>query len=71
MSMCHHELFNGDLYLVVAKNGYIETPEDKWRPYITGNIIVHEIACKHEEVMDPANANEIGRLLAVELADRP
>jgi enterobactin synthetase component F len=36
---------------------------DAWRPFVGGRIEVHELACHHEQVLDPEPAAKIGQAL--------
>lgn len=56
--------FRGNLLLFVAADGRREifSPE-LWEPYITGQINVHEIPCRHARMTEPISIALIGRLL--------
>ncbi|MFC5327294.1 amino acid adenylation domain-containing protein, partial [Bradyrhizobium oligotrophicum] len=58
---------DGSLMLFVAA----ETPSlpspDVWRPYVSGEIETHEIACVHGRMTDPAPMAQIGKILATKL----
>jgi hypothetical protein len=34
-----------------------------WRPFVAGEIKVHELACHHDAVLDPEPASRIGRIM--------
>jgi len=59
--------FRGDVLLFVATEDDITPPIESWRPYISGQIKIHPIDCKHREMMDPAPAAKIGKVLTAEL----
>jgi thioesterase domain-containing protein len=60
--------FDGDLLLFVGTDGDAKRPIDSWRPYVAGEIKVHEIDCAHDAMMDEQPAARIGSVLATELA---
>src|SRR5207248_2580552 len=57
-------LFDGDMLFFMAAEDRIErfTPQD-WAPYVTGEIEVREIPCRHDHMTDPIPIATIGRLL--------
>jgi thioesterase domain-containing protein len=57
-------IFRGDALLFVA----IEQPIDlmlpeAWKSYITGDIRIHEISCRHSQMGDPVHIATVGRML--------
>jgi enterobactin synthetase component F len=48
---------NGNLEGILDRSPYA------WRPFVGGQIEVHELACHHEAVLDPEPAAKIGRRL--------
>src|SRR5205085_4907617 len=56
--------FDGDLlfFFATRKTGNYRLPE-AWKPFITGNIDVHPVDCKHGAMTEPAPLKEIGRIL--------
>ena len=61
------QLFHGDVLLFVATEGEAKPPIESWRPYVDGQIKVHQIDCTHDAMMDPLPAAKIGKVLAAEL----
>ncbi|MER5422678.1 amino acid adenylation domain-containing protein [Streptosporangium roseum] len=62
--------FDGDVLLVIAAHGRetdILTAAD-WKPYVTGTIEEHTVACDHEAMLNPEPIAEIAALLRKELA---
>ncbi|HEY2795442.1 MAG TPA: alpha/beta fold hydrolase, partial [Micromonosporaceae bacterium] len=61
--------YSGDMLLVVAghsKQGWA-TPEI-WKTYVDGQLAVHEVDCRHEDMMEPGPADEICAVLRKRLA---
>ncbi|MHC1480031.1 amino acid adenylation domain-containing protein [Frateuria aurantia] len=42
-----------------------------WEPYLSGGIELHALACSHQDMLEPAPAAEIGRVLALALKQGP
>ncbi|HEY7243797.1 MAG TPA: thioesterase domain-containing protein [Xanthobacteraceae bacterium] len=61
------EQFKGDLVLFVAAQSHLQPPLELWRPYVAGNIHVHQVECTHDTMLDELPAATIGELLADEL----
>jgi nonribosomal peptide synthetase DhbF len=59
--------FDGDLLFFVAVEDNSASRIDAWRPYVRGQIRVHQIASAHVRMTEPGPLAEIGRLLAAEL----
>ena len=51
--------------------GILDHRPSAWRPFIGWRIEVHELACHHEAVLDPAPAAQIGAVLRHRLSDIP
>ncbi|WP_405583998.1 amino acid adenylation domain-containing protein [Streptomyces sp. NBC_01092] len=49
--------FQGDLMLFVAT-----AEPNRWRPYVDGEVVVHEVPCGHEEMLTGEAARQIGTL---------
>jgi nonribosomal peptide synthetase DhbF len=62
--------FDGDLLIIAATQDKREPPTDAWRPYVRGQIRVHQVACRHEQMTEPGPLAEIGQVLAAELEQR-
>ncbi|MFI5015716.1 MAG: AMP-binding protein [Hyphomicrobiales bacterium] len=62
--------FDGDISFFRAVNDDINATGEAWRPYVGGQIKVHQIPCDHARMMDPAPQAQIGALLATELGSR-
>jgi thioesterase domain-containing protein len=56
--------FDGDIlfFFAARKTGEYRRPE-AWKPFVTGNIEVHTIDCRHGEMTEPVPLKEIGRIL--------
>lgn len=50
-------------------DGILDHRPSAWRPFIARRIEVHELACHHEAVLDPASAAQIGTVLRHRLSD--
>jgi enterobactin synthetase component F len=48
--------------------GIVDRSPSAWWPFVGGEFEVHELACHHEAVLDPAPAAHIGRILQQRLA---
>ena len=59
--------FDGAALLFVATNGYLTAPVELWRPYISGQLRVHQINCDHDAMLGPHPAAVVGRTIASEL----
>jgi nonribosomal peptide synthetase DhbF len=59
--------FHGDLVLFVNTRDEIKPSTEVWRPFVEGQIEVHQIDCTHQTMMEPVPAAEIGSVLATEL----
>ena len=59
--------FKGDLLLFTATERESAPPTERWRPYVSGLIDVHPVACRHGQMTEPGPLAEIGRVLAIEL----
>ena len=57
------ERYRGDVLLFIAAAENHRFSRDAWAPYIDGRIEEHEIACGHHDMMQPAAAAQIGRIL--------
>ncbi|MCG1043303.1 amino acid adenylation domain-containing protein, partial [Mycetohabitans sp. B8] len=66
-------IYNGDMLFfraTVAQDGSIEPISPQaWQPYVLGNIEVHDIACKHDDMELPAPASHIAGILRQKLND--
>ena len=59
--------FDGDVLLFAATVGEAEPATDRWKPYVSGTIALHEVDCEHVHMMRPAPLAKIGAVLAREL----
>jgi nonribosomal peptide synthetase DhbF len=64
------ETFDGDLLFFAAVEDSPAPPTDAWRPYVRGQITIHQIACRHPDMTHPGPIAQIGQALAVELEKR-
>jgi nonribosomal peptide synthetase DhbF len=56
--------FSGDVLLFAATQGGPPPEMEKWNPYVSGKIAVHEVDCEHVHMMRPIPLAQIGRVLA-------
>ncbi|WP_213806669.1 non-ribosomal peptide synthetase [Granulicella sp. dw_53] len=49
-------------------DGILDRNPSAWRPFVGGVFQVHELACHHENVLDPVPAAEIGNILQQRLS---
>jgi nonribosomal peptide synthetase DhbF len=64
------ERFDGDLLIFVSTQDKSEPPTDAWRPYVHGQIRVHQVACRHNQMTQLGPLAQIGQVLAAELEKR-
>ncbi len=62
--------FGGDILLFTATEEAIVPPTEAWRPYVSGQIVIHPVACRHAQMIRPLPIAEIGRAIARELENR-
>ncbi|WP_244894106.1 amino acid adenylation domain-containing protein [Planobispora rosea] len=65
-------IFEGDVLFVTAAHGReADSPTAaEWKPYVTGMIEDHMVACDHESMLNPGPAAEIAALLGAALRRR-
>jgi thioesterase domain-containing protein len=61
------EPFDGDLLFFAAVEDNPAPRTAAWKAHVRGQVILHEIACRHTQMMQPVHLAEIGRVLATEL----
>ena len=61
------ETFDGDLLFFAAVEDSPAPPTDAWRPYVRGQIRVHQVASAHARMTEPGPLAAIGQVLAAEL----
>ena len=56
--------FSGDVlfFFAAQKTGEYRLP-DAWKPFMSGNIEVHTVDCRHGEMTEPAPLKQIGKIL--------
>ena len=64
------EVLDGDLLLFTATQETGAPPSEAWRPYVRGQIRVHEVACRHAQMTRPLPLADIGQAVARELERR-
>ena len=64
------EVLDGDLLLFTATQETGAPPSEAWRPYVRGQIRVHEVACRHAQMTRPLPLADIGQAIARELEKR-
>ena len=62
--------FDGDLLFFVSTEGIAKLPVERWTPYVTGEIKVHQVDCVHRAMMDALPVAKIGSVLATVLASQ-
>ena len=61
--------FGGGLvFFTAAAASDHQSPLESWRPYVGGRIVNHDLDCKHTQMSDPAQIEQIGRTVAAEIA---
>ena len=56
--------FHGDiLFFEATDNNRRSTSPQAWAPHCTGKIEVHQVNCRHHEMMDPIPSRAIGAIL--------
>jgi thioesterase domain-containing protein len=66
----HPERFDGELLLFAATQELSACSIERWQPFVTGKIVVHEIDCQHLHMMRPTALAKIGPVLASALEQR-
>jgi nonribosomal peptide synthetase DhbF len=67
----HPGLFRGNMLFVAAMEGRPDFFSlEQWQPYVSGQIQVHEIHCRHPRMMDPEILVMIGSFLRRYLPER-
>ncbi|MEU3610352.1 amino acid adenylation domain-containing protein [Streptomyces sp. NPDC035033] len=63
-------VFDGDavLFPATADPGHNPALAERWQPYVTGRVEVHEVPCAHGEMTTPEPIARIGDVLAPRLA---
>jgi nonribosomal peptide synthetase DhbF len=61
------EAFDGDLLFFAAVEDNPAPRMAAWKPHVRGQVILHQIACRHTQMMEPIHLAEIGRVLTTEL----
>jgi thioesterase domain-containing protein len=59
--------FDGNILLFTAGQSQAAPSADRWKSYVSGRIAVHEVDCKHIQMMQPAPLAKIAAVLAREL----
>ncbi|MFJ6694630.1 amino acid adenylation domain-containing protein [Streptomyces sp. NPDC091272] len=61
--------FDGTMQLFLAEHSAWEGTdmEQVWKPWFSGTLDVHRIACNHDDILNPGPLSEIGPLVAAEL----
>ena len=63
-------VFDGDLLLFRAKvDCKVQATAALWQPYICGQIECHEVAARHDHMMQPDHLAQIGPVVAAKLRD--
>ena len=67
-----HRTFDGDVLFFRAVVDTVDDTltADTWRPYVTGRIVNHEVACSHKDMTQPKPIAEIGAIVAARLKER-
>jgi nonribosomal peptide synthetase DhbF len=59
--------FDGNVVLFAATQSEALPPVDRWKQYVCGQLTVHEVDCRHIQMMQPVPLAKIALLLASEL----
>ncbi|MEU7482642.1 thioesterase domain-containing protein, partial [Streptomyces sp. NPDC042319] len=63
--------FDGTMQLFLAEHSeWGEAGTDKeglWRPYFSGTLDIHRVACTHDDILNPGPLSEVGPAVAAEL----
>ncbi len=62
--------FDGDILLFTSTEEEINPPTEAWRRYVTGQIVVHPVVCRHAQMIRPLPMADISRVVATELERR-
>jgi thioesterase domain-containing protein len=62
--------FIGDMLFFAATQGETQPAAYRWKPYVNGKIVVHEVDCEHVHMMKPVPLAKIADVLARELDKR-
>jgi glyine---[glycyl-carrier protein] ligase len=62
-------VLDGDLLFFAATEETDAPPKDVWRPYVLGQVRIHEVACRHAQMTQPIPMAEIGPAVALELEE--
>ena len=62
--------FDGDILLFTSTEEAITPPTEAWRRYVTGQIVVHPVVCRHAQMIRPLPMADISRVVATELERR-
>ncbi|MDH2423774.1 non-ribosomal peptide synthetase [Sphaerisporangium sp. TRM90804] len=64
-------VFHGDLLFFMATKDRVEgtPPPGSWRPFVDGDIEVHDVECAHHRMTWPQHIAEIGRVVSARLAE--
>ena len=65
-SVSHYSTFDGDVLLFSAKEGPYQ--RSAWSKYVTGDIELHELDCRHVEVTTSGPIERIGRVIEERLS---
>jgi thioesterase domain-containing protein len=58
--------FTGDMLLFAATRSEAPPATERWKPYVSGKIVIHEVDCEHVHMMRPVALTKIGAVLARE-----
>ncbi|TWG06838.1 amino acid adenylation domain-containing protein [Streptomyces brevispora] len=62
-----HRLYEGDLVFFRAADWTVDTDRrdvTRWAPHVSGEIVIHELGAKHEEIALPTILAEVGNAIA-------
>lgn len=70
------DVFDGDMLLFSATAPVTYSAAEgslhgRWQPFVSGDVVNHDIACSHNGLLEPGPAGVIGAVLAAWLARRP
>ena len=64
------DVFDGDMIIFAAarrENELRSTDPQNWRPYVAGDITVHAVDCRHDDMMNTESLEMYGQQLKLSL----
>jgi thioesterase domain-containing protein len=57
------EVFDGDLVFIGARGRDCAEAQERWSPFVTGEVAAHSVDCRHVDMLTPRPARRIGRII--------